>query len=117
MNKNLFIDAIGCLDQKFIEEHISKRKKLRIEKMVKKKSRILKRIIVAACFTLFGLFSIVFSNLFHYENANEFVASSTKDELWWPLIASFLCVVVIGCTAWIVGKRIITKKYNTYNVL
>lgn len=112
MNKYLFIDAMSCLDLKLIEEHITMRRKIKVNKIIKKKYNILKKTLIASCFAAFLIF-----NLFIYINFGEVISTATAGYLAISLITGFACAVIIGIVAWTIGKKIIKKNCERENVL
>ena len=114
MNKYLFIDAVSCLDLKFIEEHITMRKKIKTNKIIKKKFNIFKKTLIASCFALFFLSSVLLFKLFSFKNSEGVVSATATGHLAMLLIASLACVVIVGITAWTIGKRVIKKKCEFY---
>lgn len=117
MNKYLFIDAISCLDQKLIEEHIFMRRKFKTNKIIKKRVNILKRTLIASCATMFLISAILLPNLFIYKNADNYISASTTGYIALSLIISLVFVVIIGVAAWTIGKIIIKKRCNNYSML
>lgn len=117
MNKYLFIDAISCLDLKLIEEHITMRRKIKINKIIKKKYNIFRKALIASCFAVFFLSMFSLFNLFSYINSGEVVSTATIGYFAISLITSLACAVIIGIVAWAIGKKIIRKKCEHENVI
>ena len=117
MNKYLFIDAISCLDQKLIEEHISMRRKFKTDKIIKKRVNILKRTLIASCAAMFLISTILLSNLFSYLNADDYISASTTGYISLSLNISLVFVAIIGIATWTIGKIIIKKRCNNYSWL
>ena len=115
MNKYLFIDAMSCLDLKLIEEHITMRRKIKVNKIIKKKYNILKKALIASCFAVFLLSTFLLFNLFIYINSGEAISTATTGYL--ALITSLACAVIIGIVAWTIGKKIIKKNGERENVI
>lgn len=116
MNKYLFIDAISHLDIKLIEEHITMRQKMKINKIIKKKYNILKKTLIASCFALLFLSTFFIFNLLSYINSEEITSTATTSYLAISLIISLVCAVIIGIVAWTIGKRIIKKNCKYENL-
>lgn len=108
MNKYLFIDAIGCLDLKLIEEHFLMREKIKTNKMIKKKYNAFKKALVASCLVLFFFSAFLIFN--QYVNSREVVSAATTCYLLISLIACLACTVMIGIVAWTIGKKIIANR-------
>ncbi len=117
MNINLFIDAVGCLDAKLIEKYISMRKQLKTDKIIKKRIVILKKTVIASCFTLMLLSTFFLTGVFNYINWNGHISALIARYFAVALLISFVVVAIIGFFAWNVGKKYIKKKCNNYNVL
>ena len=117
MNKYLFIDAMRCLDLKLIEEHITMRRKIKVNKIIKKKYNILKKALSASCFAVFLLSTFLLFNLFIYINSGEVISTATTGYLAISLITSLACAVIIGIVAWTIGKKIIKKNGERENVI
>lgn len=117
MNKYLFIDAMSCLDLKLIEEHIIMRRKIKVNKIIKKKYNILKKALIASCFAVFLLSTFLLFNLFIYINSGEVISTATTGYLAISLITSLACAVIIGIVAWTIGKKIIKKNGERENVI
>jgi len=117
MNKYLFIDAISCLDLKLIEEHISMRRKLKTNIIIKKKYNILRKTLIASCFAVFFLSTFLLFNFFNYINSGDVVSTATTSYLAISLITSLACAVIIGIVAWTIGKKIIKKNCEHENVI
>lgn len=117
MNRYLFIDAISCLDLKFIEEYIIMKRKIKTNKIIKKKLNNLKKTLIASCLALFFFFSFFLLKRFSYINSEEVVLTATISYLAISLIASLACVAIVGITAWTIGKRVIKKKCEQESIL
>lgn len=109
MNRNQFMDAVGYLDPKMIEEHMVMKCHLQTDKSRRKNLRYLRAASVAACFALLPVFAFLFSKLLF---AGEAGAAGTAGHLVVVLGLSLLLAVAAGLLIWKIGCFCIKKKHR-----
>ena len=117
MNKYLFIDAVSCLDSKFIEEHIAMRKKLKTDKIVKKRLNLLRVSIIAACLAIVMMSTLVLANVFKYMSSGSYESAVTISHVLLALASGLIVASIIGVISWRSGSKYIRKRYGSCDLI